>query len=75
MNKEAEWAKTAPYCELHRPTRRYTHSNRNIVLRILKSFRRFHVHTFYRKLSSPLIKFAYNKDNIYYCLERLCLVK
>jgi hypothetical protein len=32
MNKEAEWAKTAPYCELHRPTRRYTHSNRNIVL-------------------------------------------
>jgi hypothetical protein len=35
MNKEAEWAKTAPYCELHRPTRRYTHSNRNIVIGIL----------------------------------------
>ena len=40
MNKEAEWAKTAPYCELHRPTRRYTHSNRNIVLPLLKSFRK-----------------------------------
>lgn len=38
MNKEAEWAKTAPYCELHRPTRRYTHSNRNIVFPLLKSF-------------------------------------
>jgi hypothetical protein len=39
MNKEAEWAKTAPYCELHRPTRRYTHSIRNIVFPILKRFR------------------------------------
>ncbi len=38
MNKEAEWAKTAPHCELHRPTRRYTHSNRNIVLPLLISF-------------------------------------
>jgi hypothetical protein len=34
MNKEAEWAKTAPYCEFHRPTRRYTHSNRNMRVEV-----------------------------------------
>jgi hypothetical protein len=61
MNKEAEWAKTAPYCELHRPTRRYTHSNRNIVLRLLKSFRKTHI----SRVQVPKVQYLSHSKPVY----------